>query len=318
MENSKRPQIGVSACLMGEQVRFDGGHKKSSLLTDRLRDVFDFQAFCPEVAIGMGIPRRPIRLIERDGQVRAVGSKDAELDVTDKLASYAVSLEDKISRLDGYVFMQKSPSCGVFRVKLYNESSDAVIGARAGIFAEKVMQAHPNMPIEEAGRLNEPALLENFVVRVCCYREWKDQVLASPSPEKLQLFHRRYKYLLMAHHPQDQILLGNIAAQVRSASMEGALKQYETVLMRCLTHRAQRKNHFHVLTNISKVLRKTMNGWQKQEWDTVLTDYRHGVIPLVAPLTLLKHYCSATQDGFLAEQVYLQPYPSHLGLRNAI
>ena len=208
--------VGISACLMGDSVRFNGGHKRSRFCTDILSEYFDFRSTCPEVAIGMGTPREPIRLVSEhpnDDNIRAVGVDTPELDVTDKLKDHAVTVSENSSELCGFIFMQKSPSCGVFGVKRYLPNGHPE-GTVSGIFAKEFARRNPLLPIEEAGRLNDAALRENFLVRVFTYRDWQLFRQQEVTAARLIDFHSKYKYLVMAHSLVHYKELGRLLANL--------------------------------------------------------------------------------------------------------
>ena len=313
-----KPTVAVSACLMGEKVRYDGGHKRSVYLQQNLAGVFNLQSICPEVAIGLGIPRQPIRLVQTERGVRALGSKDASLDATQSLDSYADQMLPELQHTDGYIFMQKSPSCGAFRVKVYSEDGNQIVASQAGIYAQKIQRILPNLPVEEAGRLSDPVLLENFMTRVFCRMEWRTKVLAKPTVNDLVCYHARHKALLKAHSPDNAAKLGRIVAVATLKTLPVVLEEYEACFMSALMHKAKRKNHAHVLMDLAKSVSRQMSPNEKAEWETLVARYRAGEVPLIVPLTLLRHYSLSLEDGFIRTQSYLEPHPYHLGLRNQI
>jgi len=207
---SAKPKIAISACLMGVEVRYNGGHKESRLCSRVLSDYFDFVPLCPEVAIGMGTPREPIRLVGDPEQPRAVGTVDASLDVTLPLAEYGERMAAQVDDICGYIFMQNSPSCGLERVKVYQANGIPHRNGGRGIYAQAFCAQHPNLPVEEAGRLNDPVLRENFLTRVYVYRDWQALLKQGLTRRALTDFHSRCKYLLMAHHPEQYKALGNL------------------------------------------------------------------------------------------------------------
>ena len=173
MASLKKIPVGISSCLLGEKVRFNGGHKYDNFINKQLINFFDFKPYCPEVAIGMGVPRDPIRLVKVGEEIRVQGTKDASVDMTDKLHAYGQKIASKSGRLCGYIFMSRSPSCGMERVKVYTDKGVPMKADGTGAFAEEMLKAHPNMPIEEEGRLNDPGLRENFIVRVFTFYRWQ-------------------------------------------------------------------------------------------------------------------------------------------------
>ena len=213
---SAKPKIAISACLMGAEVRFNGGHKESRLCSRTLTEYFDFVPVCPEVAIGLGIPRQPIRLVGDAERPEAIGTVHPELNVTRPLADYARKMAAELDDVCGYIFMQKSPSCGLERVKVYRANGTPVDGGGRGIYAQAFCAQHPNLPVEEDGRLNDPVLRENFLTRVFVYASWQQLLADGLSRHRLLAFHSRYKYLLMAHSPAHYKRLGHLLGRQRA------------------------------------------------------------------------------------------------------
>ncbi|MDY7551084.1 DUF1722 domain-containing protein [Pseudomonas veronii] len=316
---SFKPKIGISACLLGENVRFNGGHKQSQLCSEVLAAYFDFVPLCPEVAIGLGIPRETIRLVGDAASPQAVGSVHRELNVTAPLGEYGEKMAAEHSDLCGYIFMQKSPSCGLERVKVYRENGAPVDGGGRGIYAQAFCARHPNLPVEEDGRLNDPVLRENFLTRVFVYANWQQLLGEGLSRHRLLAFHARYKYLLMAHSPAHYKSLGNLlGGMAKGEDLDALGSGYFSALMSGLKKCATRGTHTNVLQHISGYLKQAISADDKQEMQTVIGQYRQGIVPLVVPLTLLKHHFRLHPDRYIAQQAYLQPHPENLSLRNAI
>ncbi|MHC8368517.1 YbgA family protein [Pseudomonas sp. ZT5P21] len=315
---SVKPKIAISACLMGAEVRFNGGHKESRLCSQTLTGYFDFIPICPEVAIGLGIPRQPIRLVGDAERPEAVGTVHRELNVTQPLAEYGEKMASELGDICGYIFMQKSPSCGLDRVKVYHANGAPVDGGGRGIFAQAFCARHPDLPVEEDGRLNDPVLRENFLTRVFAYSAWQQLLEKGLTRRGLIDFHSRYKYLLMAHHPVQYKALGNLLGNMGQSDPAELGPRYFSELMAALKKCATRRTHANVLQHLSGYLKQVISAEDKQEVQHVIGQYRHGIVPLVVPLTLLKHYFRQHPDPYIAQQVYLQPHPENLSLRNAI
>ncbi|NWB98918.1 DUF1722 domain-containing protein [Pseudomonas gingeri] len=313
----RKPRIAVSACLMGIEVRYNGGHKESRLCSRSLSEHFDFIPLCPEAAIGLGIPREPIRLVGDPQQPRAVGSVHAETDVTQPLADYGQRMAAELTDICGYIFMQKSPSCGLERVKVYQDNGRPAEDGR-GIYAQAFCAKHPDLPVEEDGRLNDAVLRENFLTRVFAYAAWQTLCQAGLSRRSLTEFHARYKYLLMAHNPLQYKVLGHLLGSMGKADAETIGPRYFSQLMAALKKCATRRTHTNVLQHLSGYLKQTLSADDKQEMLQVIGQYHQGIVPLVVPLTLLKHHFRQHPDPYIARQVYLQPHPENLSLRNAI
>jgi uncharacterized protein YbgA (DUF1722 family)/uncharacterized protein YbbK (DUF523 family) len=313
-----RPKIAVSACLMGAEVRYNGGHKQSHLCSRTLTDYFDFIPVCPEVAIGLGIPREPIRLTGDPRQPRAVGTVHHDIDVTQPLADYGQKMATELNDICGYIFIQKSPSCGLERVKVYQDNGMPIDGGGRGIYAQAFCALHPDLPVEEDGRLNDPVLRENFLTRVFAYAAWQQLLQEGLSRRGLTGFHSRYKYLLMAHNPVQYKTLGNLLGSMGKSDPNQLGPRYFSELMAALKKCATRRTHTNVLQHLSGYFKQAISAEDKQEMQHVIGQYLHGIVPLVVPLTLLKHHLRQHPDPYVAQQVYLQPHLENLSLRNAI
>ncbi|HEY0289998.1 MAG TPA: DUF523 and DUF1722 domain-containing protein [Pseudomonas sp.] len=313
-----KPKLGISACLMGAEVRYNGGHKLSHLCCDSLSQYFDFIPACPEVAIGMGIPREAIRLVGDPEKPQAVGSVNGDMNVTQALADYGEHMATQMSDICGYIFMQKSPSCGLERVKVYRDNGVPFDGGGRGIYAQAFCDRHPNLPVEEDGRLNDPVLRENFITRVYAYAAWQVLLQDGITRRTLTEFHSRYKYQLMANDPVQYRLLGNLLGNMGKTDPTEICAHYFSELMNALKKPATRRTHTNVLQHLCGYLRKTIGAEDKQEIQAVIDKYHQGIVPLVVPLTLLKHHFRQHPDPYVALQVYLQPHPENLSLRNAI
>jgi uncharacterized protein YbgA (DUF1722 family)/uncharacterized protein YbbK (DUF523 family) len=303
---------------MGVEVRFNGGHKESHLLTRTLNQYFDFVPACPEVAIGLGIPRETIRLVGDPQHPQAVGTVHRDLNVTQALADYGADMAGKMDDICGYIFMQKSPSCGLERVKVYRDNGSPFDEGGRGIYAQAFCERHPNLPVEEDGRLNDPVLRENFITRVYAYAAWQQLLKDGISRRSLTEFHSRYKYQLMANDPVQYRVLGNLLGSMGRSDPNEIAPHYFSELMRALKKPATRRTHTNVLQHLCGYLRQTISASDKQEIQTVISQYHQGIVPLVVPLTLLKHHFRQHPDPYIALQVYLQPHPENLSLRNAI
>ena len=314
----QKPKIAISACLLGAEVRFNGGHKESRLCSQALSEHFDFVPLCPEVAIGLGIPRQPIRLIGDPAQPQAVGSVDSSLDVTRPLHDYGVAMAAAHTDICGYIFMQKSPSCGLERVKVYQDGGRPAELSGRGIYAQAFCAARPDLPVEEDGRLNDPVLRENFLTRVYAYSTWQQLLRAGITRRSLTEFHACYKYQLMAHHPEQYKILGNMLGNLGKNDPREIAPQYFSELMKALKKCATRRTHTNVLQHISGYLKQSISPEDKQEVQYLIGQYLHGIVPLIVPLTLLKHHFRLHPDPYISRQVYLQPHPENLSLRNAI
>ncbi len=311
-------KVGISSCLLGQEVRFDGGHKHSTLCTETLSNYFDFIPECPEVGIGLGIPRKPIHLIGDIDHPQAVASHDHSINHTQQLTGYGQQKAQQHTELCGYIFMKNSPSCGLFRVKVYGDNGYPQPKGGRGIYAKAFTDQHPLLPVEESGRLTDPALRENFITRVFAYYNWQQLEKEGLSHQGIIDFHVRYKYCLMAHSPVDYTTLGRLLADAGKSDPHTLGKRYFSALMEALSHIATRKTHTNVLMHLQGYLKKALSAEEKQELAHIIEQYRCDHIPLIVPITMLKHYFAKYPDPYISKQAYLQPYPDDLSLRNAI
>lgn len=313
-------RIGISSCLLGERVRFDGNHKHDTYITETLGRYFEFVPVCPEVAIGLGIPREPIRLTGDPAAPRAVGVRDASLDVTDRLAAYGRRMARALggaSAISGYIVKRKSPSCGMERVKIFAAPGAAPRSGR-GVYTRALMEAQPLLPVEEEGRLADPVLRENFIERVYAYRRWQDMLAAGLSAARLVDFHTVHKLSIMAHGPEHYRRLGRLASHLGRGNLKPRAEEYVTGFMEALRHRATRKRHTNVLMHLLGYLKRELDGADKAELVEVIDTYRLGQVPLVVPITLLRHHFRRHPHPYIEKQVYLSPHPKELMLRNMI
>lgn len=320
MRDAETPRIpvGISACLLGQPVRFDGGHKRSVYCLKVLSECFDFKPFCPEMAVGLGTPRQPIRLVGDPEQPRALGTRDSSLDVTAPLQAYADRVSETETALCGYILMKGSPSCGMERVKIYHENGNPNTSG-AGIYAARLMRNNPALPVEEEARLNDAVLRENFITRVFAYYEWQQEVVSDPSLHNVIQYHSRHKYQLMAHSYEGYRKLGRYLAEEAPAQpLAQVMEQYLTTLMGYLTRKASRKSHTNVLMHIIGYMKRDLDSETKQDLLQAIEEYRTGQVHLAVPIAMIKHYLKRHGNAYIQSQVYLNPYPHELGLRNYI
>jgi len=250
-----RPVIGISSCLLRQKVRHDGTAKRNRWLIDGLGGQVDYRPICPEVGIGLGTPRPPIRLVGTPEQARVVGVDDPTSDVTERLEDFALNTAGQLSGISGYVFMSKSPSCGMERVKLYADKGYATKKG-VGACARVLMQALPNLPCEEEGRLNDPMLRENFINRVFVYRRWQTLRHAGLSARALTDFHARHKYMLMTDSQAACQRMGRLLSQLKGVDLEQVADAYEAEMMTGLKPCAGRKRHVNALRHIQGYLKR--------------------------------------------------------------
>ncbi len=310
--------LGVSQCLLGEQVRFDGGHKRNRYLTDVLSEYIEFRPVCPEVAIGLGIPRKPIRLVIVGDQTRVRGVQNPDLDVTDALVEQAEFAARQMPDICGYVFMQNSPSCGVFGMKRYRDNGYTADGKGRGAYAERFMELMPLLPVEEAGRLNDAGLRDNFLARVFAYHDFKTTVAVAPTAKKLIDFYSRYKYQVMAHHVPSYFTIGRYLSNLSGRDIQVSSDEFFRLFMEALRHHATRKGNTNAIMHLRGYLKEHLNTQDKHELSQLIDSYKAGMVPLVVPLTLLKHHLLKLDNPYLKSQTFWSPHPDRLGLRNHI
>ncbi|MCC2604399.1 YbgA family protein [Planctobacterium marinum] len=306
-------KIGTSACVVGDKVRFDGGHKRSAFVAGHIVTHYELVKFCPEVGIGMPVPRPAIQLREVDERIRLVDSKTGEKDYSDAMAGYFSRQLERLQELDGYILAAKSPSCGMERIKIHNEDGKLLHRDGVGMFAAALKQAFPDLPVEEDGRLNDQGLRESFFTRVEAYARFRQLVLENMQPSSLIEFHTCYKYLLLAYNPKIYYELGPVVANCRQ-DFDAAVAAYRSKFMQALSKPTTRKKHTNVLMHLQGFFKQELDSKYKSELTEEIKKYHSGYVPLLAPLTLINHYLREFPNEFLAKQAYLNPYPLELGL----
>lgn len=311
-------RIGVSACLLGEEVRFDGGHKRDTFLTGVLDPHVEFVPVCPEVEMGLGTPRETLRLVRRGDGLRMVTTR-TNIDHTDAMNQWARARLDalEIEDLSGYVLKKDSPSCGMERVKTYS-GGDLPRRDGRGLFAAALLERMPLLPVEEEGRLTDPVLRENFIERVFAYRRLQDLFRWRWSVGSLVAFHTAHKMTLLAHSTRAYAEMGRLVAGARTVSRVNLRAHYSSVLMKTLAIPATRARHTNVLQHMAGHLKKRLDDTSREELAATILDYRHGFVPLVVPLTLIRHHVRVHDISYLASQTYLEPHPRELMLRNHV
>jgi uncharacterized protein YbgA (DUF1722 family)/uncharacterized protein YbbK (DUF523 family) len=313
--------IAISQCLLGSEVRYDGSGAASSYPHAALSELFEYRGICPEVGIGMTVPREPIRLVGDAANPRVVGVKDPSLDVTESLRDYGRNQAAGLGDVAGYVFMKNSPSCGLFRVKVYPHDNGRVTGAPdmrgRGAYAAAIVEARPNLPVEENGRLHDPVLRENFVTRTFAFAHWQALERQGLRRAWVVEFHSRYKYLLMAHSVPHYQQAGALLSHLKH-DFEGKAARYIELLMAGLAQPATRRGHANVLSHLQGYFKTHLDGATRQELDELIHSYRRGEMPLLAPITLLKHHLRKHPDEYLQQQAYLDPHPGYSGLRRPL
>lgn len=312
-----RIRLGISSCLLGQSVRYDGGHKHNEYITATLGEFFEFVPFCPEVAIGLGVPRPPIRLVRRARGTRALGVDDPSFDVTDALIDYAKQVVPKVERVSGYIFKKNSPSCGMGRVKRYRLKG-APVADGVGLYAAAIMQQFPELPCEEEGRLMRPGLRESFLQRVFVYHRWQRLQDNGLTPKSFVLFHTRHKFTLLAHDERIYRQLGRWVADTGRGDMRERADRYIRLLMQALKRPATPTRHANVLEHVLGFLKQDLTADDKREMLDLISRYRRGEVPLIVPITLVRHHLRRFPHPYLADQHYLDLEPGEALLRNAV
>lgn len=311
-------KLGISSCLLGNLVRYNGQHAMDRFLVDQLGQYVDWVPVCPEVECGLPVPRETMRLVGSPESPRLLTTRTG-IDHTQKMLTW---IEKKLPELEkenlnGFVFKSKSPSSGMQGVKVYTEKG---MPSRrgSGLFAKAFMERFPLLPVEDEGRLNDAGLRENFIERIFVMHRWRAYLESGASPAGLVDFHTRHKLLLMAHSPKDLKPMGNLVAQGRRADKTRLLTEYLELLMPALKRKATVRKNTNVLDHIMGYFKKQLTTDEKKELKEVIGQYHQELVPLIVPIVLLRHYVRKYDEPYLSKQVYLHPHPSELKLRNHV
>ena len=309
-------RLGISSCLLGNPVRYDGGHKLDRYLRDVLGRFVEYVPVCPEVECGLPVPREAMRLVGNSACPRLV-TRNSGNDLTEQMQTWARRRVKELERerLCGFVFKSKSPSSGMARVKVYTEKG-MPSSSGVGLFAAAFMEHFPLLPVEEEGRLHDPLLRENFVERIFVMRRWYELLDRGASRGALVAFHTRHKLLVMAHSPKHYRSLGRLVAAPKSGPVQDLFDEYLGLLSQALSLKATPAKNTNVLQHVMGYFKKDLSGSEKQELLELIGDYRKGLLPLIVPVTLLNHYVRKYDQPYLRDQVYLRPHPLELQLRN--
>jgi uncharacterized protein YbgA (DUF1722 family)/uncharacterized protein YbbK (DUF523 family) len=316
-ENSEI-RIGISACLLGKKVRFDAGHKHDRFVADRLGQFVKFVSVCPEVEVGMGVPREAVRLVGDPEAPRMVGNKTGE-DWTDRMNDYLQKRvkQKRLQNLSGCILKNRSPSCGMERVKVYIKP-DTVRRKGVGLFAKALMTQFPDLPIEEEGRLSDPGLRENFIERIFAYHRLQ-QLYARPfTRQRMVAFHTAHKYQMLAHSPKHYTELGRLVARIKGTPVGEFRDEYRSLFMAGLRLKATVKKNVNVLQHIAGFLKNQASVSDRRDIALAIADYQKGLVPLIVPITLLRHFVRRYEIEYIRNQYYLDPHPKELMLRNHV
>jgi uncharacterized protein YbgA (DUF1722 family)/uncharacterized protein YbbK (DUF523 family) len=311
-------RIGVSACLLGESVRYDGGHKLDRFLVDTLGQYVEYEPVCPEVECGFGIPREAFRLVGDPEAPRFVTVR-SHIDYTERMATWAKERVRDLEKenLYGFIFKSNSPSSGMERVKVY---SDKGMPAKTGVgvFARAFMAHFPLIPVEEDGRVHDPKLRENFIERIFTMKRWRDLLKERRNIGRIVWFHTRHKLLLFSHSEKIHRMMGKLVAGGKGMPIKRLYSAYETLLMEALKLKATARKNSNVLQHLMGYLKKQLSLDEKQEVLEIIHQYRSGDTPLIVPVTLINHFVRKYEQPYLSDQVYLNPHPIALQLRNHV
>jgi uncharacterized protein YbgA (DUF1722 family)/uncharacterized protein YbbK (DUF523 family) len=318
MDEDREPiRVGISSCLVGEEVRFDGGHKRDAYITGTLARWFELVPVCPEVAIGLGTPRPPIRLVDVAGEVRVRGVKDPGQDVTGPLSAYGRRMAAELPDLDGYILKRGSPSCGMTRVKVYTQQGQP-LRQSAGAYTEAFQAVRPLLPCEEEGRLGDPGLRESFLERVFAHHRWRRLAAGGLTPGKLVEFHTEHKLLVLSHNQSAYRRMGRLVARAGAEPIETLAGEYARELMGALARPATRRSHTNVLQHLFGYVSRALDAEDRAEMVDTIEQYRTGYLPLIVPITLLRHHFRRHPHPYVERQRYLSPHPRELMLRNLV
>ncbi len=311
-------KMGISRCLLGENVRYDGGHQHDRYLTDTLGNYFEYIPVCPEVEYGLPIPREALRLVGKPEDARLMTIKTG-IDHTDGMLEWAYGKLKELEKEDlcGFVFKSKSPSSGMQAVKVYGPSGMPVHKG-VGVFAGAFMKRFPILPVEEDGRLHDPVLRENFIERIFVYKRWQDLLKKGKTIKNLIDFHTDHKLLVMSHSPKHYSTLGKLVANAKSFKEEDLYREYIKSLMEGIRFIATVKKQTNVLHHIMGYFKKQLSADEKKELLEIIDNYHRQLVPLIVPIMLLTHYVRKYGDTYLERQHYLHPHPVELMLRNHV
>jgi len=311
-------RLGISTCLLGEPVRYDGGHKRDRFITDTLGQYVEFVPVCPETECGLGIPRESMRLEGDPASPRLITSR-TRVDRTDRMVAWAERRLEELENEDlcGFIFKSDSPSSGMERVRVYGDKGMPERKG-VGIFARMFMEHFPLLPVEEEGRLHDPKLRENFIESIFALKRWRDLLKGHPTRGKLVAFHTEHKLLILSHSPKHHQLMGKLVAEAKQLPPGKLYREYEALFVAAVRMKTTVKKNTNVLQHMMGYFKKELSADEKQELLEVINGYYEGLAPLIVPITLLKHYVRKYDQPYLKDQVYLNPHPVELKLRNHV
>ena len=311
-------KLGISTCLLGENVRYDGGHKLDRFLTDTLGQYVEYVPVCPEVECGLSIPREAMHLEGNPDSPRLITTRTKQ-DMTNPMVQWARKRVIDLEKEDlcGFIFKSDSPSSGMERVKVYNEKGMPVKKG-VGMFARIFMEHFPLLPVEDEGRLHDPNLRENFIERIFTLKRWREILSKKESRGTLVEFHTKHKLLILSHSPKYYQMMGKLVAKAKEIPIKELYQQYQAILMEALQLKTSPKKNANVLQHMMGYFKEQLFSDEKKELLEVIDLYRKELIPLIVPITLINHYVRKYDQPYLKEQIYLNPHPIELQLRNHV
>jgi len=309
-------RLGISTCLLGENVRYDGGHKRDRFIIETLGQFVEFVPVCPEVECGLPIPRESMHLEGNPDSPRLVTTR-SKIDHTVRMVKWAEKRVRELERenLCGFIFKSNSPSSGMERVKVYNEHGMAQ-KTGVGMFARAFMDHFLLIPVEEDGRLHDIRLRENFIERIFALKRWRELLDHNQNRGKLVAFHTQHKLLILSHSQKHSRILGKLVAEAKNTPADQLYSQYQMLFMEALGLKTTIKKNINVLQHMMGYFKRQLSADEKQELLETIDQYRNEYIPLIVPVTLIKHYVRKYDQPYLKQQLYLNPHPIELKLRN--
>ena len=310
-------KLGVSTCLLGEPVRYDGGHKLDHFIRDTLGEFVSYVPVCPEVECGLSVPREALRLVGDVENPRLMTQKTGR-DLTGLMRTWAKKRLDLLEQEDlcGFIFKAKSPSSGMARVRVYNDRGMPRPNG-VGVWARMFMDRFPHLPVEDDGRLHDPKIRETFIERIFVFKRWREEVSGqSKKIADLIGFHARHKMLIMSHSPEIYRLLGRLTANQEKTEITKLKSDYLELLTKAMSLKTTIKKNVNTIHHLFGYFKKDLSADEKSEFLVLLEQYAQGLVPLIVPVTMINHYVRKYDKGYLKEQVYLNPHPVELKLRN--
>jgi uncharacterized protein YbgA (DUF1722 family)/uncharacterized protein YbbK (DUF523 family) len=311
-------RLGISTCLLGNNVRYDGGHKLDRFLTDTLGKYVEYVPVCPEVECGLPVPRESMHLEGGPDSPRLVTTHTKQ-DMTDRMVQWARKRVKELEKenLFGFIFKSNSPSSGMERIRVYNEKGMPVKKG-VGIFAKIFMDHFPLLPVEDEGRLCDPEFRENFIERIFTLKRWREVLTKKESRGNVVDFHAKHKLLILSHSPKHYQTMGKLVAKAKDLPLKELYQKYQTLLMESLELKTTPKKNANVLQHMIGYFREQLTSDEKQELLEVIDHYRQEYIPLIVPITLIQHYVRKYDQPYLKKQIFLNPHPLELQLRNHV